>query len=236
MRILAFPYAYGSANIYFDIINDISNRHPMTAFDYPGHGTRLDEDAVSSISALVDDAYKNIVSYINEPYCLLGYSMGGIIVFELCQKLIREGKKMPEHIFLLATREPDWMYEKDDYEKYDIEDVKALLRRKNGTDEEILAIDELMELIAPSVKADSIALRDYKADAGNCFTLRCGVTIIRGSNEDRIDQCQQNWEKYIKHPTDYLTVEGDHFFLFNNNEKNSPMIRDIICDRLRAYS
>lgn len=51
------------------------------------------------------------------------------------------------------------------YEKYNLEEVKDILRKRNGTSEEILAEDELIEMLSLSIIADiiavSIALRGY---------------------------------------------------------------------------
>ena len=43
MEILAFPYAFGSANIYSDLKNSLGTKCDFYAFDYPGHGSRIEE-------------------------------------------------------------------------------------------------------------------------------------------------------------------------------------------------
>lgn len=228
MKILAFPYAFGSANIYFEFKNTLGSRFDLQSFDYPGHGIRLGEDTITSISGLADDALKQIIGLINEPYCLMGYSMGGLVVFELYKKLKARNLPLPEHIFMLGTCEPSHKFQKGDFENYDLEGVKDILRKRNGTSEEILAEDELIELIAPGVKADSIALRDYSCDADSSAAIECGATVVRGSREKDTNKCHKEWEKYLHRSIDYHTVEGDHFFLFKEGEKMRAQISDIV--------
>lgn len=236
MEILAFPYAYGSKNIYYELKNELGSRFGLHSFDYPAHGTRLGEKALCSISAIVDDAYEQIKEFISVPYCLLGYSMGGIVTFELYQKLMRENQPLPEHIFILASKELNWKYENYEYENFGLEEVKKVLREKNGTSEEILAENELIELISSAVKADSIALRDYSCDADKTIPVKCKVTIIRGSKEINVEHCKESWERYLKRECEYIIVNGDHFFLFNEEKDMTKKIANIISDRLSAIS
>jgi len=232
MRILAFPYAYGSAGIYCDFKNEINKHCDFQAFDYPAHGSRLGDAPVYTIKELAEDAYDQIKGMISEPYCLLGYSMGGVVAFELYEKLKKEYKPLPKYIFILGSCEPSHKYKKGDYENYDLEGVKNILRDRNGTSEEILAEDELIELLAPSIKADSIALRDYSCSSDTTVPADCGVTVIRGSREKNTEHCREEWERYLHRDIDYRVVEGDHFFLFKEGEKMTSEISNIISTAL----
>ena len=232
MEILAFPYAYGSASVYSELKAALGSKFAFYSFDYPGHGSRIEEKTVNSIDKLADEALNHIEKFIHKPYCLLGYSMGGYVVFELYQKLKRLGKPLPKYIFLLASREPSWIHDKCDFEHSTLEDVKDILRKKNGTSEEILREDDLISLLAPAIIADSIALRDYTCDNSETLPVECGVTIIRGNKETKLDNCKEEWEKALKRSAEYILVDGEHFFLFQGKDDVKKIVSTIISDRL----
>lgn len=234
MKIIAFPYAFGSAGIYHEFKCVLENKIDFQAFDYPGHGSRIIEEPLYTIKDIVNDAFKLIKEAINEPYCLLGYSMGGLIAFELYKKLKTSGMPLPKHIFIFATREPSCKYTSDNFENYTLDDVKNILRYRNGTSEEILAENELIELLAPAIKADSIALRDYNCVPQELVKDDCCVTVIRGSDESKTKKCHEEWEKYLHRKIKYIVVEGDHFFLFKEGEKMLLKLSDIISSTLEV--
>ncbi len=231
MEILAFPYAYGSAKIYSELL-PLRKNFSFHAFDYPGHGSRLEETPLKSISDIADDAIKQIGDYINRPYCLLGYSMGGNVVFEIYQKLKKAEKSLPKYVFILGSHEPSWIHDKYDFENFNLEQVKDVLRKKNGTSEEILNEDELISLLSPSIIADSIALRDYSCSSNNTLPFDCGITIIRGSMEEKTEKCKEEWERFLKRQSEYILVDGNHFFLFQGSENVKNKVCNIIIERL----
>jgi len=232
MEILAFPYAFGSANIYSDLKNSLGKKCDFYAFDYPGHGSRIEETPLNSIDTIADDAIQQISSYISKPYCLLGYSMGGNVVFEIYQHLKKAGKPLPKYIFILASGEPNYEHDQFEFEKYDLEQVKGVLRDKNGTSEEILSEDELIDLLSPSIIADSVALRDYDPCSEDKQPVECGVTIVRGKQEESLEHCKENWENYLKRKAEYILVDGKHFFLFQGTDDVKKKVTSIISERL----
>lgn len=232
MNILAFPYAFGSANIFYDIGRELKKGNKFYAFDYPGHGSRITEDPLTSIEDIVEDIYRQAKKYMNEPYCLLGYSMGGLAVYKLYQKILLENIRLPEHIFILATSDPGRIYNQFDFERYDNDGVRSILVNYGATSEEILENDEIISLVAPCVIADSIILRDFKCNVDDIDEIRCEVTIIRGDKEKDIDGCKERWERYLKRECEFIPVVGNHFFLFNNGQEMVTKISSIISERL----
>lgn len=235
MKIIAFPYAFGSAGIYHEFKCKLESKIDFQAFDYPGHGSRIVEEPLYTIEDIVNDSFRLIKDSVSEPYCLLGYSMGGLVAFGLYKKLKMNRMTLPKHIFLLASCEPSYKFIYEDYENYTLEDVKDILRYRNGTSEEVLAENELIELIAPAVKADSIALRDYNCTPEELTEDGCGVTVVRGNAEPEIKRCHEEWERYFQRKIEYIVVEGDHFFLFKEGEKMLTKLSDIIISKLEAF-
>ena len=243
MRLIAIPYAFGNSNIFSDFFAALDTKLNAVSVEYPGHGRRIDEDLIQSMKGLVDDAFVQIKDYIKtgESYCLFGYSMGGLVAYELFYKIKSEGLNPPSHIFILGTPEPSYQREKKPFETYTVEQIRKELKEYGGTPEILLQIDEFIELMAPIVKADNIILRDYcdfvlTDEYNNRGSVDCGITVVRGSKEEELEHCKEEWEKGIGHEIVYLLIEGEHFFLFEESGKNVVKVRNIVEETLRAKS
>ena len=146
-------------------------------------------------------------------------------------RILAAGKKLPQHIFILGTPEPQYLHAQKNYESFDFEQIKAELTAHDGTPDELLEYDELIELLMPIVKADCIALRDYRWQEQKEH-VHCSVTVIRGSLEPNLEHCKERWETCIGHDIEYICLEGKHFFLFEQEGKNTKGIAELIAKRL----
>lgn len=234
MKIITFPYAFGNSNIYYELTENLKNSVEFINTDYPGHGKRFCEDLRFTIHDIVYDMFDKLknVFVSDEKYCFLGYSMGGIVAYELCQRIAKEGLKLPEHIFILGTSALSHKYRNEGFENYDILKTRGILKKYGNTSDEILENDELIEVLMPIVKADLIALRDYEANPENMICIESDITVIRGSEEDNLTECQGEWKKYIKKEYEYMIYPGNHFFLFEGGKKVIEEITDIILNRI----
>lgn len=234
MYILTFPYSFGNSNIFYDFSKMFRSDIKMVTFDYPGHGRRMFEEPLNTVNDIVEDMFEQVEEYIysDEPYCLMGYSMGGIIAYELYQKIAKSNLKLPHRIFIFATTAPDEPQEQRDYENYNLAQIRDELAEMDGTPQEILENEEFLEMLSPMVKADCVALRDYKADEQNTLRVECSVTVVRGNEEENIANCKSDWKRFIKKDYEYVETSGKHFFLFDNDGERYQEFIKFIEDRI----
>lgn len=226
-KLFALPYAFGSAYIYNDLKDIDTDKYEVIPLEYPGHGSRFGEELLEDIHDIAYDVYRQMRNYVRKSdgnYAIMGYSMGGIIAFEL-YKLIKEHKlQEPKAFFAFASSAPSRKYSVEEYEKYDLYDVKEYLKKMNGTSKEVLENEELLELFQPIVVGDLVALRDYN-DNYSDIKIECPLIVVRGSEE--IDSTTYNWDDFSNGDSYYYQVEGEHFFMFEN-EKNLIDCKEII--------
>lgn len=231
MNLFAFPYAFGGANIYKQIEKFLDNNINLIAVNYPGHETEYNRQPCKSIQDIANDIYNRIKDKLDEEYMFLGYSMGGLISYELYQIIRKNNKKLPRHIFLFASNEPNYPHEKKDYENFDINQIKEELIELNGTNNEVISNDEIIEFLSPIIKSDLIAISNYEPTIEVNSKVKSPVTIVRGENEQDIIDCEQGWNKYLSNECEYIMVKGDHFFLFNEEINLIQQYVDIINER-----
>ncbi len=215
-RIFAFSYAMGSASAYNDLKQKFEGTQiQICPVEYPGHGRRFLEEVLYSIQEIAQDMYAQISASLDGDYCLLGYSMGGTVCYELYQLIKQSGRKLPRHIFLLAADHPGEAPDYTDCENMPVQRVKDIFVEIGGTPDEILQSDEYIELLQPIAKGDLLASEKYVPTRS--AVIECGVTLIRGTGEDN-SRCRRGWDEFLASPCDYHELEGSHFFMFNSKE------------------
>ncbi|MER0478956.1 alpha/beta fold hydrolase [Streptomyces sp. Edi2] len=84
----------GSAYAYVDLARELGSEQPVYGFEAPGFdgGAPL----AGSIEELAATHVKSLIaSNLKGPYCLLGWSLGGTVAFEVARKLILLGEEVP---------------------------------------------------------------------------------------------------------------------------------------------
>lgn len=227
IQLIAFPYAGGSQAIYWPIKEHLYKHIDMTVLEPPGRGGRFSEPPFFTIQQMVDDAMNWFRLHKPKRYVLFGYSMGGIVAYELYFKLLEERVPLPFHIFFAACD----IFAKEisdvKIEEMTVEEFITYLNLHNGTPKEVLENSELLELLIPYVKADFIACGNYQFKEYK-ERIRCDVTILEGK-EDRADNKPQfgNWKRCTDKNCSITYFDGDHFFIRDFPEKIAHEINNV---------
>src|SRR6185369_11032476 len=98
--LFCFPYAGAAASVYRDWGNKLPSNIEVHPVQFPGHGNRLSEPLFKKVEPLVESMAQELMPYLEGSFAFFGHSMGAIISFELAQRLRRENKPGPSHLFL----------------------------------------------------------------------------------------------------------------------------------------
>lgn len=89
------------------VLGEVRGHGLMIGLELAGRGSRFTEQPYVAVSGAVNDLYQKIIGWIDqEDYCIMGFSMGGIITFELCRKIEQMGRKLPSGVFFLGVEPP----------------------------------------------------------------------------------------------------------------------------------
>jgi medium-chain acyl-[acyl-carrier-protein] hydrolase len=112
------------------------------------------ERPFNDLRALTAALGEALVPFMDRPFAFFGHSNGGLMAFELTRLLRRQGRALPLH--LAASGRPAPQVDLQAPTTYDLPDAEfvEMLRRFNGTPEEVLANEELMALMTPILRAD----------------------------------------------------------------------------------
>lgn len=233
IKLFCFPYAGGSAIIYNIWKQYLDSRIEFVPIELAGRGKRINEPLYTGVPAVIEDVYEIIVKMINDnPYALFGHSMGGMISYQLCQKLRERGHHPPAHVFFSGRSAPH--VKRPDEMKYHLmgdEEFKKEVINLGGTPPEFFEYPELLEVFLPLLKND-FKLAEEEIHNGEIHALDSNISVFLGKDEDLTSEQCDGWKKHTKKLCSIHYFEGGHFFLHEETEQivkliNNTLLNDI---------
>jgi surfactin synthase thioesterase subunit len=212
LRLFCFPYAGGTASAIAKLFGGLSPDVSVCSIELPGRGSRLSEQPVSDLAALVEIIAADIEPFLDRPFAFFGHSMGTLLSFELARWLRRKRKPGPVHLLVSAGRAPQIREAKPVTGELLDHELVDKLRRLNGTPQAVLDNPELMALVLPIVRADLTAIDNY------LYTeeppLECPITAFGGLGDLTVTRDElARWRDQTTGSFTVRMLPGDHFFL-----------------------
>ncbi|MEU9080377.1 thioesterase II family protein [Kitasatospora sp. NPDC004745] len=210
-RIVIFPHAGGSASYYMEHANALAPHADVLTVQYPGRQNRYAEPAIDSVPELAEQVYRELRAWTDRPLTFFGHSMGAAVAFETARCFARDGLQGPERLFVSAGRAPSLPRETTVHQLPD-DELLATIVGLGGTDERILEIPALRELILPALRADYTAIETYRCapDA----TVSQPITALVGETDENatVDQAAP-WRGHTTGAFDLRVLPGGHFYV-----------------------
>ena len=226
LRLFCFPYAGGSASIFREWPTILPQEIEVCPVQLPGREERLLEKPFDRIEPLVQTLGEAIQLYLDKPFALFGYSMGSLLCFELARYLRAAGGPNPVHVLVASHRAP---HLPDRHPQlYDLPQPEFLqkLRTLNGTSEEVLRHEELMQLLLPMLRADFALSEMYTYSPGE--PLACPLSAFGGLRDKEVNYSEiAAWEEHTSVAFTMRMFPGDHFFLQSDR---TLLIRAIVTE------
>ncbi|MDP8242514.1 MAG: alpha/beta fold hydrolase [Candidatus Hinthialibacter antarcticus] len=218
LRLFCFPFAGGGASVYRTWAEQLPDSVHVCPVQLPGRENRLSEPPYSQVAPLARILSEQLAPLMDMPFAFFGYSMGALIAYELTRELRRSNRATPVRLFLAAHRAPQLPMRREAIYHLDDEGFKQGLRHLEGTPEEVLANDELMDIMLPRLRADFTLYETYTHQAEAPLDMPLSVF---GGTQDK-DIPKENlaaWSELSNESTNLRMIEGNHFFI-NTAEKN----------------
>lgn len=212
LRLFCFPYAGGSALVYRTWADSLPPHIETCALQLPGRGSRMREPPLLDLMELVEVLAPVLEPYFDKPFAFFGHSMGATISFEMVRLLARQGKTLPQHLFVSGRRAPQ--FPETDRPTYNLPEPEFIeeLRRLNGTPRELLENPELMQLMLPLLRADFTLCQTYTL--GEAQPLACPITAYGGLQDTCVTREHlEGWRPHTDATFALRMLPGDHFFL-----------------------
>jgi medium-chain acyl-[acyl-carrier-protein] hydrolase len=212
LRLFCFPYAGGGAATYLAWPGLLPEDIEVCCLQLPGRGGRIREQPYTRLRPLAEAIAENLRPHLGKPFAFFGHSMGALVCFEVARLLRREGGPKPLHLFASACRAPQLSDDRPATHDLPEPQFLAVLRRYEGTPQEVLDNWEIMQLAIPVLRADFEVTQTYAYEDGP--PLDCPLTALGGLQDQTVSREQiEAWGRQTTARFVSRMFPGGHFFL-----------------------
>lgn len=224
VKLFCLPYAGGSAVIYSKWKKLIHPSIEIKEVELAGRGRRMIEPLIDNMEETVEDIFHIIKEQISGPYALFGHSMGGLITYELCHKLKKEGYPDPAHVFISGRKGPQVKFREHTIHDLPDEDFIFEILKYDGMDRSVFDNKELANIFIPILRADFKMIETYVYRTPSEL-LNYHLSIFHGINDKAVQWNELlHWKEVTRKESEIFTFPGGHFFI---NEHSEQVINQI---------
>ncbi|MCF3142729.1 polyketide synthase [Streptomyces platensis] len=238
LRLFAFPHAGGNHNSFQTWASGLPGDVEVISYSLPGRGRQQDEPPYQEWQSLIGD----LVDFVRlhddgAPFAFFGHSFGALVAFEVCRQLRLENRRGPAVLFVSAHRAPH-LSPGEQKRFLPQERFVGLVREWGLVPEELLADDELLQLVLPPLRADVTLDEEYRCRTGGRSGGRLSVPcVVYGGAEDPTVCPEQlpAWREHFDDDTSFGVeiLPGGHFYTLSAQDALLESISGHL-DRVRA--
>lgn len=233
IKLFCFPYAGGSATIFAQWKAYLDKDSPivLVPIELAGRGRRISEPLSHTLEEAVEDVYQLIKTDIADgPYAFFGHSLGGLISYELAQKIKGLQIRQPDHLFFSGKSAPGVPGPvKIQYHLLNDIAFKQEVLKLGGTPPEFFEHPELTDLFLPLLRND-FRLAATGFSGREVMPFDCNISVFSGKEDHRVSMEQlKAWKHYTQGGCAFHYFNGGHFFL----HEEAPALLKVIDNTLK---
>lgn len=217
-RLFCFAHAGGSASSFLGLQDELPPWLTLSAAQMPGRERRIRETAHVDLHRAVDEFLAACGNELKSPYAIFGYSLGGLIGYEICLRLIDRGDPLPIGLFVAATRPPIGR-RLSATRRFSDDDLLDYLRDVGGTPAAFFEDRALQEVILPTLRADLCMAEAYRP--GRHAVLPIPISCWSGDRDRLAGPDEMSRWSMCTSAGDFKIRTLDHGHFFLQQEKRS---------------
>lgn len=195
--------------------------------ELPGRESRFHEPPYQSMEAVVKDLSRYVIDTLapDKPFAFFGNSMGSIIAFETLHDIRRRTGRSAMHLFVSAAGAPqcDPVLPPIGHLE-DRELIREVQARYGGIPAPVLADEEFLASVLPTLRADIRLLEAYGRRETD--PLDCPITAFGGRSDATVPREQlEAWREQTLSTFELVFLEDGHHYL--------QSARDLLISHLR---
>jgi medium-chain acyl-[acyl-carrier-protein] hydrolase len=229
VRLFCFPYAGGGGGVFRTWTRTMPPEIDLCPVHLPGRERRFQEPGHTKMEPLVEELHDALRPHFDIPVAFFGHSMGASIAFELARRVEAEGSRLA-HLIVSGRRAPDRPRDGEEIHTLPHDAFVKKLREMEGTPDEILRDDAMLELVLPVLRADFALCANYTfAERPPLTTPISAMGGLQDADVSRDDILA--WKRHTRGAFRARFFPGGHFFL---HSAQSDLLREVTVDLLRS--
>lgn len=232
IRLFCFPYAGGSSTdpVFRQWANAMPDEVELAVLEMPGRARRMAEPFETSLPRLVSRLVPVFASCVDRPFAFFGHSLGAIVAYELARALAAAGMPGPRLLVVSAKQAPHMPYRRRLFDLPRDQFVSAL-RQLNGTRDEILENEELLDIVVAVLRNDLEMAFNYRFAGAPLRDVPILACAGRDDPHVEVDSVLA-WKEHADQ-FGATVYPGGHFFI---QHESSDAIRDRIVEVMTALA
>ena len=209
--IVVFPHAGGAAAAYRGFASALAG-HGTDAYivQYPQRADRLAHPATESLEELAAELFDAGQWSQAGPLRLFGHCMGALVAFEFARFADARGVPV-EHLWASSSQAPGEVAASPRVPTTDRE-LLADMVDLGGTDPRLLADEDFIDMLLPSMRADYRAWNRYSRETD--VQISADIHAVGGHSDHRVQpESLQQWKSHTTGQFTFEMFEGGHFYL-----------------------
>lgn len=227
VKLFCLPYAGGGTSVFSRWRSLVPEVLEIVPLQLPGREDRIAESPVTRWPDVVGEVFDLMLPCLKGLYALFGHSMGALIMYELAHYLRTQQHDQPLCLFVAAHRAPHLALRRPRVSELSDGELARHIARLDGTQEELLANTELMQLVFPILRADFTLCERYRYTART--PLDCPIVGFGGTHDPVVTREElAAWRCHTRSWFSLSMFPGGHFFIRDALPRIGGAVRDAV--------
>lgn len=231
MKLICAPFAGAIRKDFDSFISCFGEEWEVCLIDYPGHGSRRREPYAKNFSELAEKSALQVTALLvqNEPYVLMGYSMGSIVVYEM---VVRGLVPAPKLLVEASHRPPNLEWASKSFVHLDDRDFWKQLKKlgaMGNVQESFLENKVYRRMFFDPIREDYRIISTYQRKMQKIH----GVPAICFYSPSDVPEEEMNqWKLFFENEADFYQMGENHFFLYDHYSEMAAIIQEQMKNQL----
>jgi medium-chain acyl-[acyl-carrier-protein] hydrolase len=216
IQLFAFPYSGGSAASYAHWRERLLTEVELVGVQLPGRASRMGEPLLRTMDALTEGLFEPLAARLYRPYVLFGHSNGALMAFSMLNRILHTSLPRPLGVVLSGKSSPTHAFEPPRLSRLAGAHLIEKLRTLAGTPPDLLYNEELMNLVAPILRADFALGESFRFADVHPGIAQIPALVMAGAADETPVESVFAWSDVFGQSCMTAGFEGGHFFINDN--------------------
>ncbi|KPI17912.1 Thioesterase [Actinobacteria bacterium OV450] len=221
--VVLMPHSGCNSGVFLPVAQAMTGPSAVVAVDYPGHGGRFIEAPAPDVFVLGAEIADAVAALAPAEVVLFGHSFGSIVGFEVARGLAEREVRVRRLVASSCVSPHAMAAETRAVHRVSDRVLLDLLVGHGGLDADLLAEPELLEVMLPVIRHDTMLGELHRPVPG--AVVEVPVTAVGGSEDPTVSRTDlAGWGKCTTAECTVEFVPGGHFHVMEHPQNIAALL------------